>query len=120
MANPHQGEVPFEAGGKHYVFKIGTYAQSVLERRVKMTFSKFVARKPDEWGVDDALAMFWAGLYRQHKLTEEQAADLMDEIGADRFSAILAEAIKLSQPDQAEGGKSDPPAAEAGGTGTPS
>ena len=121
MANPHKGEVAFEANGKQYVFKLGTYAQAMLERRVKTTFGKFVARKEDDWGVDDALVMFWAGLYRQHKLTEEQAGDLLDEIGSDRLSEILTEALKISQPDEV-GVVVDPPKAEAvtNGTGMPS
>lgn len=121
MANPQKGEVAFEANGKQYVFKLGTYAQAMLERRVKTTFGKFVAKPVDDWGVDDALVMFWAGLYRQHKLTEEQASDLLDEIGPDRLSVLITEAIKLSQPDKEEGIAEDPPTAEAvtNGTGMP-
>ena len=121
MANPQKGEVAFEANGKQYVFKLGTYAQALLERRVKMTFGKFVAKPVDDWGVDDALVMFWAGLYRQHKFTEEQASDLLDEIGPDRLSVLITEAIKLSQPDKEEGIVEDPLKAEAvtNGTGMP-
>lgn len=123
MANPQKGEVAFESNGKQYVFKLGTYAQAMLERRIKMPFTKFMTKQADEWGVDDALAMFWAGLYRQHKLTEEQAGDLMDDIGAERFKDIMLEALKLAQPEQETGEAAlVPPKAESrvNGTGIPS
>jgi hypothetical protein len=119
MANPQKGEVGFEVGAASYVFKLGTYAQAVLERRVKMPGPKFFKRPADEWGVDDTLSVFWAGLYRQHKLTEEQAADLIDELGATRVQEILFEALKLANP---EAGKAngDPQNQGADGTGTAS
>lgn len=119
MANPHKGEVGFEVDGKEYVFKLGTYAQAVLERRVKMPWPKFFSRKEDEWGVEDTLSVFWAGLQRQHKLNEEQVADLIDDLGEQRVKEVLAEAFKLANP---EAGKSagDPPKKEASGTGAAS
>lgn len=119
MANPQKGEVGFEAGGKAYVFKLGTYAQAVLERRVKMPWPKFFARPEDQWGVDDTLSVFWAGLHRQHKLSEEQVADLLDDLGGERVKEILAEAFKLANP---EAGKADgdPQNQETVGTGAAS
>lgn len=121
MANPHKGEVSFEAGGKRYVFKIGTYAQAILERRVKTTWPKFISRPQEEWGVDDTLAMFWAGLHRQHKLSEEQVADLIDEIGIDKLGEIMAEAVRLSTEQGDVGANAaDPPVAKVIGIGTQS
>lgn len=71
MANPQKGEVGFKVGSKSYVFKLGTYAQAVLERRVNMPAPKFFGRPQDQWGVGDTLLVFWAGLYRRHELSEE-------------------------------------------------
>lgn len=123
MANPLKGEVGFDVGGKEYVFKLGTYAQVLLERRTKQPANKFFARKPDEWGVDDMLSVFYAGLNRQHKLTEEQVADLMDELGPERIAAILQEAVDLAKPKESGNAAAPPvpahpPMAEANATGT--
>lgn len=105
MANPQKGEVGFDVAGKSYVFKLGTYAQALLERRVKMPWPKFFARPEDQWGVDDTLAVFWAGLHRKHKLSEEQVADLLDDLGVDCTKEILTDAFRLAMPE--ETGKAD-------------
>jgi hypothetical protein len=119
QANPQKGEVGFEVGGKSYVFKLGTYAQAILERRVKMPWPKFFSRPEDQWGVDDTLTVFWAGLSRRHDLTTEDVADLIDELGADRVREVLAEAFKLANPEAGKSG-GDPQIQEAAGTGTAS
>lgn len=116
MANPQKGEVGFEVGGKSYILKLGTYAQAALERRVKMPFQKFITRGNDEFGVDDTLALVWAGLFRQHHLTEEQVADIIDDLGDERLTEILAEAVRVALGVQEDKG-SRPPPAEANGTG---
>lgn len=117
MANPQKGEVGFESGGKAYVFKLGTYAQALLERRVKMPWPKWFARPKDDWGVDDTVSIFWAGLYRKHELPEDQVADLLDELGNDRAQEILVEAFRLANPEAGKTG-GDPQTQETGGTGT--
>lgn len=118
MGNPHQGEVTFEAAGANYTFKLGTYALAVLERRTKMSSSKFFRRPEEDWGADDLLQVFYAGLYRQHKLTEEAVGDLIDEIGSERASAIMLEAIGVANPTEVATGSADPLIAKANGTGT--
>ncbi len=126
MANPYQGEVSFDADGESYKFKLGTYALAVLERKVKMPSGKFFRRADDEWGADDLLQVFYAGLYRQHKLTEEAVGDLIDKIGAERASEIMLEAIGVANAKEVAAGKEvavgkeDPQTAKANGTGTAS
>jgi hypothetical protein len=119
VANPHIGEVGFEAGGQSYTFKLGTYAQAVLERRTKLPAGKFFARPQEDWGVDDMLSVMYAGLYQRHKLTEEQVADIIDDIGMVKVAEILGEAIKSANPEEGSSA-ADPQTAKAGGTGTAS
>lgn len=114
MPNPHQGEVAFEADGKSYVFKLGTYALAVLERRTKMPASKFFARRDEDWGADDLLQVFYAGLYRKHQLAEEAVGDLIDQIGTQRASEVILEAIGVANPKEAAAGHADPQIAKAG------
>lgn len=115
MSNPLT-EVAFTSGETNYTFKLGTHAQAVLERRVKMTAAKFFRRKDDEWGVDDLLAVFWAGLNRHHNLTEAQAADLVDDLGQGRVQEIVLEALGIASNKEAVGSSTPPQKAKASGT----
>lgn len=117
MANPQQGEVTFEANGKPYTFKLGTYALAVLERRTKMPYRSFFQRPDDQWGADDLLHVFYAGLYRKHKMTEEETGDLIDVLGTDRASEIILEAIGVANPREVATGTADPQMAAANGVG---
>lgn len=112
MANPVMGEVAFSAGGREYTFKFGTYAQAILQRRSGLSTQKFFARRDDEWGADDLLLVFYAGLHQRHHLTEEQVGDLIDEIGQDRASAVMLDAVTLAN-KEAGGADQNPPPAEA-------
>jgi hypothetical protein len=117
VGNPHIGEVSFEAGGQSYTFKFGTYAQAVLERRTKQPAGKFFARAQEDWGVDDMLSVMYAGLYQRHMLTEEQVADIIDDIGMVKVAEVLGEAIKIANPE-AGSSAADPQPAKADGIGT--
>lgn len=117
MANPQQGEVAFEADGKSYTFKLGTYALAVLERRTKMPYRTFFQREDSAWGADDLLQVFYAGLYQKHKLAEEDAGALIDNIGSERASEIILEAIGIANPKEVAAGKADPQVAGANGSG---
>jgi hypothetical protein len=103
MANPVKGEVPLEVGGKRYTFVLGTYALAALERRMKMPWPKLFKKAADgEWGINEILATVHAGLLRhQRDMTEEQVADLIDQVGIERINEVLGEAIKLMQPEGA-------------------
>lgn len=105
MANPVKGEVPIELGGRKYTFVLGTYALAALERRMRMPWPRIFKRASDgEWGIDDVLAVVHCGLLRhQRDITEEQVADLIDEVGLERINTIISEAIKLTQPEGGAG-----------------
>lgn len=96
MNNPHRGEVTFEAGGKTYVFKLGVAAQVAIEQRMKQPIHKLLQDASNEWGIFMMLVFMHAGLLRQYALTEDEVADIIDELGLDRASAIIAEALKLA------------------------
>ena len=114
MTNPVKGEVTFESGGKSYTFKLGVNAQVMLEQRVKMPLSKFFKQdKLADLGIADLRMIFWAGLYRQHQLTEEDVGDIIDDIGPEKVSEIFVQAFDSAKvkTDQLTNGAapSDPP-----------
>src|SRR5262245_59982167 len=98
MTNPVKGEVVFESGGKSYTFKLGVNAQVMLEQKVKMPLSKFLKEdKIQDLGITDLRMIFWAGLYRQHQLTEEDVGDMIDDIGPERVAEIFIEAFESAK-----------------------
>jgi Phage tail tube protein, GTA-gp10 len=105
MANPVKGEVPLEAGGTRYTFVLGTYALAALERRMRTPWTRIFKRAADgEWGIDDVLAIVHCGLLRHHRqMTEEQAADLIDQVGLDGINKLIGEAVRLMQPEASQG-----------------
>lgn len=108
MGNEHKGEVTFEANGKTFTFKLGTFAQAAIEARTKQSIFKFFNRGEDTWAVSDMLILFHAGLLRAHHLTEDEAGDLIDELGMARVGDIIAEALKLAFGEVAENGAANP------------
>lgn len=98
MANPFD-EVKFEAQGKVFTFKFGTYARIVLERATKTPLQKFLERNKDEWFSEDMTALFRAGLARHHSDLDEFAlTDLMDDLGDEKIGEIFSEAFKVANP----------------------
>jgi len=96
MANSIKGEVEFECGGQTYTFKLGTNAQVLLESRIKMSLGKWIQEKSDNLGAADIRLIMWAGLHRQHKLSEDDVGDLIDELGIDRAAEIFLQAFTLA------------------------
>lgn len=102
MGNPIMGEVTFEADGKSYTFKLGTYAKALLQRETGLSAQKFFKKIESDLGYDDMLKIFRCGLYQKHKLGEEAVAELIDELGEEKTLSVIAEAAKLAQPSEAD------------------
>jgi hypothetical protein len=101
MTNPLKGEVTFEARGQTFTYKLGTNAQIMIENKTGMPISKFFAERA--FSAADVRIIFHAGLYRQHKMTEEDVGDLIDEIGAERVAQIFVEAAAAAFPKKTNG-----------------
>lgn len=112
MANKYRGEVPFTADGKDYIFRLGTNEMVKLEKmlRVENALEEFGKGK---LGLSGLRTMTYVGLSRHHPdLTEEEAGDIIDEIGG--FEA-LSKLIEESMGALIVEGKDPKP--EAAGTG---
>ena len=103
MTNPTKGEVTFDARGQTYTFKLGTNAQIMIENKTGMSITKFFAGRSDNnFSASDVRTIFHAGLFRDHKLTEEDVGDLIDDIGAERVAQIFVEAAAAAFPKKAK------------------
>lgn len=98
MANPIKGEVSFESSGKTYTFRLGINSQVMLEERLKMSVQKYIREHGDDLGAGDIRLLFYAGLHQHHHLSEEEAGNLIDEIGVARAAEIFLEAAQLAAP----------------------
>ena len=96
MGNPNRGEITFEAGGASYTFCLDFYARAMLQRNVG-SWRGFLQRMSTQTlEADDILRLLHAGLFRRHRLTEEQVADLCDAIGGEAVGNIVNEGLEAS------------------------
>ena len=112
MTNPVKGEVRFkDSNDKEYVFKLGTNAQAMIEQKSGLPISKMFAKdRLENMGAAEVRMIFWAGLFRQHKLSEDDVGDLIDDIGAEKVAEIFMEAVKLAAvKDEKEGENTSDP-----------
>lgn len=118
-ANPHLGDVAFEAGGKSYTLRLGTLALAVLEGETGIPASKYFARPLDQWGVRDLRDVFISAMARHHSdLREAEICDIIDEIGLNRAGDLIAKALARANGEAAGGvaadGAANPLAASIG------
>src|SRR5262245_50329062 len=117
MANPIKGELNIEISGKQYTFVIGTLALAAAEHRLGKSWLRILnAAGEGEWGVQQILALFHAGLMKhQRRISEEEAADLIDTIGFQQAQKIIIDAVTLMQVPNSGGEVSDRPTNGAAG-----
>jgi Phage tail tube protein, GTA-gp10 len=121
MANPVKGEVPIDIEGKRYTLVLNTFALAAVEQRLGMQWTSVFKKAADgEFGIQQILALFHAALMKHHRrITEEEAANLIDEAGLPSINEALGQAVRLMQPFQNAGGEepANPPKIN-GGVGT--
>lgn len=88
MANPHKGELAFEAGGKTYTLRFSTNAICELEDKLDRSFLSIsgdlakAVTEPDKVRFGTVRAIMWAGLRDHHpNLTVEEAGEIMTQVG---------------------------------------
>lgn len=112
-----KGEVTIKADGKSYTFVLGAYGLAMLHRKTGVPTGKYFNRPEEEWGFDDILSVFQAGLKRHHgDVSDEEASDIIDCLGYEKAVQIFQESIELVFSDAKEG-DAPPPKPAASGTG---
>ncbi|MCM2506064.1 hypothetical protein NDN16_20630 [Aureimonas altamirensis] len=97
MANRHKGEVSFTAGGENYTLVLDFNAICEIEDAFGVSASELGQVIGAKTG--NFRTLFRIGLSRHHGLNDIEAGDIINEIGADKASSIVAEAFKASFPD---------------------
>lgn len=95
MANPHRGEVELKAGEKTYTLVFTINAVCELESHLNKSVTEIVGSMDR---ITVVRAVLWAGLQHHHKLTLEEAGDIMHAAGAAATSAAINQAMTLAFP----------------------
>ena len=95
MANPNRGEVELKAGEETYTLVFDINAVCELEQMLDKGVNEIVVQMGR---VSVLRAMLWAGLRHNHKVTIEQAGEIMQMAGAAETAAMIQKATELAFP----------------------
>ena len=94
----------FKFGNKTYTMKYGVKALMQLEDYFKMPISKIGEKfsNGNEVGIKDLFVLFKVGLLKNKpQPTDEEVEEMMDELGIEKVSKLVAEAFNESlNPDK--------------------
>lgn len=102
MANPHRGEISLKAGDKAYTICFTINSVCELEDRLGKSVGEIVG---DMGRISVVRAVLWAGLLHHHKVSLEQAGEIMHEAGAAATAQAINAAMAMAFP-QPEAGAS--------------
>lgn len=109
MANAVKGEVGFTAGGAERVLRLNINALCEIEDRLGRPAMDVFAEMQSSVRVTSLRAIFACGA----GVSEQEAGEMIDEIGIGRAAELLGEAVKRAFPqEEAKGG--NPPKAAPG------
>lgn len=117
MSMTTKGEVRFSAGEDNYILVFSINALVSLERELGIGVAEVGSQLGQALRISTLRTIFWAGLLQHHNLNEEQAGDVIQQIGAVKAGQLIAEAFAAAFPEAAKGGAARPRTAGAG-TGT--
>lgn len=114
MANPHRGEVSFEAEGASYTLRFSINEICELEAAFDKPVLDIAALlDPKAFRVTDLRAIFQIGL--QQDVGIEQAGEILSSIGPAKGIDLVTQAFRLAfPPPEAKSDEARPPKARRG------
>jgi len=119
MSNTHRGDVDVKAGNKIYTLRLSVGALVQLEEHFGLGINQIAQKlsNTENMRLTDWVAVMWAAMRKhQPSATQEQASELIDDLGLEEAINALGRAMQAAFPP-AKGGERPSPEAEAGGTG---
>jgi hypothetical protein len=98
--NSARGHVPFQAGGKDYTLALTTNAMVRYQDAAGETLLRGLSKLQED--VADMVRLrrlIWAGLSHHGGITEDDAGNLIDEVGLMPSIILLSNASKLAFPE---------------------
>jgi hypothetical protein len=127
MAEHPDGLVSFEAAGEKFTAVFGFKAMKAVEAHYDKPFFKAIQSampdiRPEDAGdraklaeasanirISDIGALFGFALLRHHQLTETEIEDLIDEIGLEKASEVIGQALTAALVKEGDAGSSTHP-----------
>lgn len=118
MANPHKGEVEFEAGGERYKLSYSFNALAEMEEAMDRPLDEIMAMLLPPAGervksprLTDLRVMFWAGLLdHRPETTMDDAKRILSHMAPIEVGRLIGEAYARAMPQAETGGdESRPP-----------
>lgn len=100
MANPHKGEVAFEANGETYKLVFDFNAICELEDALGVSASAIGEAIGDK--LSNLRTVFRIGLSRHHNLSDPETGDILTDIGGEKAGELIGQAFSLSFPSADE------------------
>lgn len=119
MANYLKGEVAIVVDGKSLTFRLGVNEMISIQNGLGFADddAKFLAALTNLRSFRAVRTIIHAGLQRdQPDLTEEQAGDIVTELGMARVAEVISEALRWAVPEKKPGSGAE----KKGGRGRPS
>lgn len=102
MDSSKKGVVSFGADGQTYGLVFDFNAMCLIEDEFDMSVDEIGAKKT--WRAKEVRSLFRIGLSRQHPdIDDEQAGEIISEIGAGRAGELIGEAFKAANSTTKEG-----------------
>lgn len=117
--NPLKGEVAFEVSGATYTLVYSINSLCTLEDRLDLTVQQIGERMSTAMRLSFLRQVFHGGLTSHHpQVTEEQAGELIQDLGVPRAGELIADAFFKAFADGKESAAPRPRKAKTGaGTG---
>jgi hypothetical protein len=114
MANPHKGQVAFEADGNRYTLSFSANAICEAEehfgRDPGEVMAEVVGGKPAPGGLGKLRRLFWLALGDHHPdVTFDDAKALLKHLAPADMALMVGKAFALAMPDVEAGAPADPP-----------
>ena len=101
MANKERGEIDLVAGGKTYTLRMSINAVADMENLLDKGINDILAmvRDPTDFRIGTWRVLLWGALREFHKLTLEEAGEIMGVAGVEQVVAKIGEALAAAFPE---------------------
>lgn len=116
MANAERGEVDLVAGDATYTLRLSYNAIAEIETLLDKGINEITGmlRDPEDFRISRWRVLLWGGLREHHKLSLEEAGEVMRLAGIDPTVAAIGTAMKLGFPEMTAGEEENPRKASRG------
>lgn len=114
MSNPHKGEVSFRAGDKDYTLRFSVDALAELETALDRNINSIASeiQDPTNFSVKTLRTIFWAGLQDRHRMSFDDARDVLRALSMAQAVELVSKAFTLAFPEAEEPANPPQPGAQ--------